>query len=53
MLANVGGGVGAQRADRPTVLAELRERGQTIRPLCPYAAAYVREHPEVQDLVAR
>ena len=35
------------------LLDELRERGQTIRPLCPYAAAYVREHPEVQDLVAR
>ena len=35
------------------LLAQLREDGRTIRPLCPYAAAYVREHPEVQDLVAR
>jgi predicted GNAT family acetyltransferase len=34
------------------VLDSIRSRGQTIRPLCPYAAAYMRERPETLDLVA-
>ncbi|MGB3734256.1 MAG: GNAT family N-acetyltransferase [Ilumatobacter sp.] len=33
------------------VLESVRTRGQTIRPVCPYAAAYMRRHPETQDLL--
>jgi predicted GNAT family acetyltransferase len=33
------------------VLDDLRARSMTIRPLCPFAATYVREHPEDHDLV--
>ena len=33
-------------------LADVRDKGETIVPLCPYVAAYVRRHPDVQDLVA-
>lgn len=35
------------------VIDSLRTNGQTIRPLCPFAAGYVREHPDAHDLVAR
>ncbi len=34
------------------VLESVRSNGQTIRPLCPYAAAYIRRHPETHDLLA-
>jgi predicted GNAT family acetyltransferase len=30
----------------------LRTRGTRIVPRCPFVAAYVRRHPEYQDLVA-
>ena len=33
-------------------LADVRERELQVRPLCPFISAYVRRHPEVQDLVA-
>lgn len=33
-------------------LADVRERGVTIVPSCPYMLGYVRKHPEVVDLVA-
>lgn len=33
------------------VLDSVRTNGQTIRPICPYAAAYMRERPETQDLL--
>lgn len=29
-----------------SALADARDRGQAIVPLCPFVAAYVREHPE-------
>jgi predicted GNAT family acetyltransferase len=32
-------------------LDDVRERGLKIRPLCPFVAAYVKRHPEYQDLV--
>jgi predicted GNAT family acetyltransferase/glutaredoxin len=32
-------------------LDDARERGLEVLPLCPFVAAYVRRHPEVQDLV--
>ena len=33
-------------------LADTRARGRTVRPYCPFVAAYIREHPEYEDLVA-
>lgn len=32
-------------------LADIRRRGLSVTPLCPFAAAYVRRHPEHADLV--
>ena len=34
------------------VLAIVRERGEKIVPTCSYAAAYMRQHKEHQDLLA-
>lgn len=33
-------------------LAIVRERGQKVKPVCPYAVAYIQRHPLEQDLVA-
>jgi predicted GNAT family acetyltransferase len=33
-------------------LADVRARGLTVTPLCPFVAAYIRTHPEEADLVA-
>lgn len=33
-------------------LADVRARGMTIVPQCPFVNAYVRHHPEVSDLLA-
>ncbi len=35
------------------VLDSIRSNGRTIRPLCPYAAQYMRDRPETHDLIAR
>jgi predicted GNAT family acetyltransferase len=34
------------------VLDELRRQGRQVRPVCPFAVGYVRDHPEYADLVA-
>jgi len=34
------------------VIDSLRANGQTLVPVCPYAAAYMRRHPETRDLLA-
>lgn len=34
------------------LLDDVRERGLKVQPACAFVAAYVREHPDVQDLVA-
>jgi uncharacterized protein len=34
------------------MLDDLRERGVKVLPICPFVRAYVRQHPEVRDLVA-
>jgi predicted GNAT family acetyltransferase len=44
-----GGGVGSRLAR--FVLDDARSRGLQVRPLCPFIAAYIRRHPEYQDLV--
>jgi len=36
-----------------TVLDGARERGLSVVPICPYVAAYIRRHPEYQDLVQK
>ena len=33
-------------------LADVRERGLKIRPLCAFVQHYVERHPDTQDLVA-
>jgi predicted GNAT family acetyltransferase len=35
-----------------TALDYARQNGLKVLPLCPYVAAYIRRHPEYQDLVA-
>jgi predicted GNAT family acetyltransferase len=32
-------------------LADIRERGLKVVPLCQFVAAYIRRHPEERDLV--
>jgi predicted GNAT family acetyltransferase/glutaredoxin len=32
-------------------LEDVRERGLTVRPLCPFVSAYIRRHPELGRLV--
>lgn len=32
-------------------LDDVRDRGLKVLPLCPFVAAFVREHPAYQDLV--
>ena len=34
------------------LLEKIRERGEKVVPRCPFLAAYIRKHPEFQDLVA-
>lgn len=33
------------------VLDDLRERGKTVLPMCPFTAAYIERHREYVDLV--
>lgn len=33
------------------IVDDLRRSGRTIRPLCPYAAAYLRDRPDTHDLI--
>ena len=35
------------------VIESIRADGLQLRPLCSYAASYVRERPDLHDLVAR
>ena len=34
-----------------TALAAARERGLQVIPICPFFAAYIKAHPEEQDLL--
>ena len=45
---------GQGNADRlmAGMLDDLRATGRTIVPLCPFAADYIRQHPDQQDLLA-
>jgi len=33
-------------------LDDARDRGLAVQPLCPFVAAFIRQHPEYGDLVA-
>jgi predicted GNAT family acetyltransferase len=44
-----GKGVGAALVQG--ALDDVRARGLKVRPYCPFVAAYIRRHPEYQDLV--
>lgn len=45
-----GGGIGSEMARGALLL--VRERGERVIPLCPFVAAYMRRHPEFDDLLA-
>ncbi|MFD6176306.1 MULTISPECIES: GNAT family N-acetyltransferase [unclassified Isoptericola] len=45
-----GQGIGSQLA--AGALAQVREAGEKIVPLCPFIKAYVQRHPEHADLLA-
>jgi predicted GNAT family acetyltransferase len=44
-----GKGVGAALVQG--ALDDVRARGLKVRPFCPFVAAYIRRHPEYEDLV--
>ena len=46
-----GQGIASQLAKR--ALDDIRRRGLTIVPICPFVRGYLRRHPEYSDLVAR
>ena len=46
-----GQGIGSQLV--AGALDDIRRRGLTILPICPFVRAYLRRHPEDADLVAR
>lgn len=45
-------GTGAAGRLMQGLLEQVRRDGKKIVPLCPYAAAYIRRHPEFEDLLA-
>ena len=45
------GGKGIGKALIQAGLASARERGLKVIPICPFFAAYMQKHPEVQDLL--
>lgn len=47
--AHEGRGIGTRLIE--FALAAARERGLQVIPICPFFAAYMREHKEVQDLL--
>jgi predicted GNAT family acetyltransferase len=44
-----GKGVGAALVQG--ALDDVRARGLKVRPYCPFVAAYIRRHPEYEDLI--
>jgi len=45
-------GTGAAGRLMEGMLAIVRERGLKVRPICPYAVAFIQRRPEFHDLVA-
>ncbi len=48
--AHKGQGLGGRLA--AGVLDQLRERGESIEPVCPFITSYIRKHPDYLDVVA-
>jgi predicted GNAT family acetyltransferase len=46
-----GRGLGGRLA--ADALDDIRSKGLNVVPLCPFVAAYIRRHPEYEDLVVR
>ncbi len=46
-----GQGIGLRLVER--AVADARAAGKTIIPLCPFAAAQFRKHPEFQEVLSR
>ena len=46
-----GGGFGSRLV--AGALDDIRARGLRVVPICPFAASFIRSHPEYADLVAR
>ena len=44
-------GEGLGRLLVTTALGEMRAQGRTVVPLCPFFAAFIREHPEWRDVL--
>jgi predicted GNAT family acetyltransferase len=44
-----GHGIGSELVKR--ALDDVRAKGEHVRPLCPFVAAYIDDHPEYADLV--
>jgi predicted GNAT family acetyltransferase len=44
-----GQGVGSELVKR--ALDDVRAKGERVRPVCPFVAAYIDEHPEYADLI--
>jgi uncharacterized protein len=42
-------GVGAELVKR--ALEDVRAKGEKVRPLCPFVVAYLRRHPDYDDIV--
>lgn len=50
-VPDVLGGKGVGKALAAHIVAEAREQGLTIVPLCPFVKAQAQKHPEWQDVV--
>ena len=44
-------GMGVANRLARAALDKVRDQGRTLVPLCPFIAAYIRRHPEYDDLV--
>ncbi|MGH2665181.1 GNAT family N-acetyltransferase [Flavobacterium sp.] len=50
-VALEGKGVGSAIISR--VLEYIKEKGYTLAPLCPFAAAYIKRHPDWKNILAK
>lgn len=46
-----GQGIGSQLVKQ--VLEDVKEKGLTLVPLCPFVALYIKRHPEYRELVLK
>lgn len=46
-------GMGVANRLARAALDDVRDQGRTLIPLCPFIAAYIKRHPEYQEIVDR